>query len=71
MMGNNSILTHSISFQNVFIGNHIWKSKINKSKYLDLETDTQTGFHLGDVEEMKKEYLEEYCNGVPWETVED
>lgn len=71
MMGNNSILAHSVSSQNIFIGDHIWKSKVNKSKYLDLEMDTQVGLHLGDIEEMKKEYLEEYCNGIPWETVKD
>ncbi|MDE7211034.1 MAG: hypothetical protein K2O03_06270 [Lachnospiraceae bacterium] len=42
------------------------KSEKRKSKYFDLQRDTEVGLHLGSMEEMEKEYIEQVCSGVPW-----
>ena len=67
----NSGLVYQVPSHGVYIGERIWQSEKNKSKYFDLQKDIQVGLHLGSIEEMKQRYVDEVCNGVPWQEPED
>ncbi len=71
MKNDENKLIHQVSYQNVYIGDHIFESEPNKSKYLDIKKDIQVGLHLGNIEEMKEQYVQEYCDGVPWNDKEN
>lgn len=59
-------IPYNIPADGVYIEKRPWKSEKNKSKYFDLQKDTQAGPCLGSMDDMRKEYLEQVCGGIPW-----
>ena len=61
-------ISYGVPVLGTYIGKPMWESEENKSKYFDLQKDMQAGLHLGSLEEMRREYVEQVCGGVPWQT---
>lgn len=61
-------IPYEIPAQGIYVRESLWKSEENRSKYFDLRKDIQAGLHLGNMDELEQEYLDEVCGGVPWET---
>lgn len=61
-------ISDEIPVHGIFDVKCLRKPEKNRSKYFDLQRDTQAGLHLGDIDEMEQEYLEQVCGGVPWDS---
>lgn len=66
-MGNISKISCEIPAYGIFDTKCLRRSEKNRSKYFDLQKDTQAGLHLGNMDEMEQEYLEQVCGGIPWD----
>lgn len=50
----------------IYVENHLEGYTEGDSKYFNLIPDTEVGIHLGSMEDMRRQYIETVCNGVPW-----
>ncbi len=66
-MGTISKISCEIPAHGIFDAKCLRGSEKNRSKYFDLQKDTQAGLHLGNMDEMEQEYLEQVCGGIPWD----
>ncbi|MCI8591383.1 MAG: hypothetical protein HFI88_03330 [Lachnospiraceae bacterium] len=63
----NSGMSYEIPRHGIYVKDRLWKHAEANSKYFDLERDTEVGFHLRNMDDMRQQYLKDVCQGVPWE----
>ncbi len=64
---NNSGVAYEIPSHGVCVKDRLWKHAEVDSKYFNLKRDIEVGLHVGNMEDMRQQYLKEVCQGVPWE----
>ena len=60
-------MSYGIPRHGICVKDRLWKHAEANSKYFDLERDTEVGFHLRNMDDMRQQYLKDVCQGVPWE----
>lgn len=62
-----SKISYEIPAHGIFDAGSLRRLEKTRSKYFDLRKDTQAGLHLGNMDEMQQEYLDQVCGGIPWD----
>lgn len=57
---------YDIPSHGIYIDNQTSDPATKRSKYFDVVKDTQVGLHLGDIGDLREQYIKQVCGGIPW-----